>query len=170
MSLSGNGSLSDPDKHTAVHRVVVRLQNGTVIKGHFPAMDSIRALAADGGFLSSFFDHKSGFIPKGYSTGHELKWPEVKAVFFVTSFEGDRALEKVHFYGQGPEIKTIWVEITFRDGEVIEGYMKNALPKLGEGGFFLRPSNTESNNLLAFVNLSAVACFRVLGVSTSDCI
>ena len=145
------------------------MQDGSVVKGHYFAPASFRALASGANFLERFLQHGTGFA--GLDPGHAngVQWSEVKAVFFVSTFEGDRDLEKLHFYGEGPEIKTIWIEVTFADGEVLEGYMKNSLPKLEEGGFFLRPSSPESNNLLAFVNLAAVVQFRVLGVSTADC-
>ncbi|MDR3763342.1 MAG: hypothetical protein P4M01_04530 [Acidobacteriota bacterium] len=167
--MSGDSKGPPPAEQTAAHKVVVRMQDGAVIKGHYADAESIRSLAAVDGFLHRFLQGDRGFVAKEQPNPCELKWPEIKAVFFVSSFEGDRDLEKVHFYGQGPEIRTIWVEVTFHDGEVLEGYMKNALPRLNEGGFFLRPSSPESNNLLVFVNLDAVTQFRVLGVSTTDC-
>ncbi len=167
--MSGDGQGPEPSGDSTVHKVVVRMQDGSVVKGYFPSPDPLRTISASANFLQRFMQHGTGFAGHDHGRPDGLQWPEVKAVFFVSTFEGDRDLEKLHFYGDGPEIKTIWIEITFRDGEVVEGYVKNTLPKLEEGGFFLRPSSPESNNLLAFVNLAAVVQFRVLGVSTADC-
>ena len=64
----------------------------------------------------------------------EIDWSQVKAVFFVATFEGDREFEAVRFFtsGQG---QTIWVEIVFADGEIIEGCIRNSLHHLKYDGF-----------------------------------
>jgi len=88
----------------------------------------------------------------------------VKAVFFVSSFEGDRQYEPVRFYTAGNDPGLIWVEILFRDGEIVEGCVQNSVHHLLGDGFFLLPSSPGSNNLMIFINKAAMASYRVLGV------
>jgi hypothetical protein len=97
-----------------------------------------------------------------------VDWSQIKAVFFVSSLKGDSEQETVRFYTSGPEVQSIWVEIVFSDGEVIEGCIRNSLHHLKDDGFFLRPSTPGGNNLLIYVNKSAIVSFRVLDVRTME--
>lgn len=159
---------ASPDGDGTQHKVVVRRQDGSIVKGYFCAQDSIHALATSEEFLPRFLCEASGFRTTDGSALADLNWSEVKGIFFVSSFEGDREQQPVQFYSQGPEIKSIWVEVTFQDGEVMEGYAKNALPVFKDAGFFLRPTSPGDNNQLIYVNRDAIAKLRVLGVSAED--
>ncbi len=57
----------------------------------------------------------------------DVDWSKIKAVFFVSSFEGDREHQPVRFYTSGPELQNLWVEVVFTDGEIIEGSIRNSL-------------------------------------------
>jgi hypothetical protein len=97
-----------------------------------------------------------------------LEWSDVKAVFFVSDFQGSPERHPVLFYSRGPEVGDIWAEVTFHDGEVIEGYVSNDLHHLNANGFFLRPTDPGGNNLLIYVNKSSLKGYRVLGVLTTE--
>ena len=168
MSIIAFDKSFSPDGEGTHYKVVIRHQDGSIVKGYFCAEDSIHALATSERFLPRFLSEKSGFRTADGGKIGNLNWPEVKAIFFVSSFEGDREQQPVQFYGQGPEIKSIWIEVTFHDGEVMEGYVKNGLPIFKEGGFFLRPTSPGDNNQLIYVNLDAIVKLRVLGVSTEE--
>jgi len=97
-----------------------------------------------------------------------FEWTDIKAVFFVYSFLGDPAQRSVRLYRQGPAIENVWVEIVFRDGEILEGCVENSVVQLRDDGFFLSPSSPHSNNRLIYVNKKAIASYRVLGVSVKE--
>jgi hypothetical protein len=159
---------ASPDGDGTQYKVVIRRQDGSIVRGFFCAEDSIHALATSEEFLPRFLGEESGFRTTDGGTIADLHWPEVKGIFFVSSFEGDREQQPVQFYSQGPEIKSIWIEITFQDGEVMEGYARNGLPVFKDAGFFLRPTSPGDNNQLIYVNRDAIAKLRVLGVSAED--
>jgi hypothetical protein len=168
MSVIAIDKSASPDGDGTQHKVVVRRQDGSIVKGYFCAEDSIPALATSEQFLPRFLAEESGFRTTDGGTIGGLNWSEVKAIFFVSSFEGDSEQQPVQFYSQGPEIKSIWIEITFHDGEVMEGYAKNSLLNFSSGGFFLRPTSPGDNNQLIYVNRDAVVKLRVLGVSAEE--
>ena len=93
---------------------------------------------------------------------------KIKAIFFVSSFEGDRDHEPVRFYHSGPSPKLIWAEVAFHDGEIVEGFVQNSLHHLLGDGFFLTPSSPGGNNRLIYVNKAAIASYRVLGVHMEE--
>lgn len=96
----------------------------------------------------------------------EVALNDVKAIFFVKSFDGDKTRKDLHFYANGPEVGDIWVEIHFKDHEIMEGTIHNSIHHLVEPGFFLNPSDRGGNNLLIYVNKDAILNYRVLGVRT----
>ena len=107
------------------------------------------------------------FCPEGGEPG-KLDLSQAKALYFVKTFEGDDKREKIRFYANGPEVGLLWVEVQFLDGEVEEGAIHNSIHHLVQNGFFLHPSDPESNNRLLYVNKSAIARYRVLGVRAID--
>lgn len=150
------------------HKVVITRQDGTVTKGFF-------CTEAPADLNSLIRKSQSDFqktLDRGYISEDETKlevdWSQMKAVFFVSSFKGDSDRDSVRFYTSGPEVQSIWVEIGFRDGEVIEGCVRNSIQHLQEDGFFLYPSTPDSNNLLIYVNKAAILSYRVLGLQTLE--
>lgn len=146
------------------HKVVISLQDGTIIRGHFRLETPANLNSIMGDLHSNFQEALGTCCLSENGTALDLDWSQVKAVFFVSSFKGDCEHESVRFYTGGPEVQSIWVEVGFRDGEVIEGFIRNSLHHLEDSGFFLRPSTPGSNNLLLYVNKSAIVSYRVLGV------
>lgn len=149
------------------HKIVISCKDGAVTKGYLctDASAELKSLDEDARF--QFPEALEACVPED---GSELNvdWSHVKAVFFVSSFEGDREHRSMRFYTSGPELQTLWVEIGFRDGEIIEGCIRNSLHHLKDGGFFLHPSTPGGNNLLIYVNKEAVVSYRVLGVRSMD--
>jgi hypothetical protein len=64
----------------------------------------------------------------------------------------------------GPSVGPIWAEIRFKDNEIIEAMIDNSAKHLSGDGFWFHPSDAGSNNLLVYVNKSAIANYRVLGI------
>jgi hypothetical protein len=161
MMANANDSAESKERRAIKHKVVITMQDGILAKGYYCAGTPVD--------LNSLAGNSEAHLRERYTSENgtqlEIDWSQVKAVFFVSSFEGDRKYEPLRFYVNGPAIKSIWVEIVFRDGEVIEGCVQNSLDHLRNDGFFLLPSTPGGNNLLIYVNKAAIADYRVLGVS-----
>jgi hypothetical protein len=94
----------------------------------------------------------------------EISAGEVKAVFYVNSFEGDAKHEILNFHSRAPIIHGIWMRLQFLDGEVMEGIVYNSIRYLVDPGFFLLPTDPDSNNRLVYVQKNWLADHRILGM------
>jgi hypothetical protein len=94
----------------------------------------------------------------------EILAQDIKAVFYVNSFEGDSDHEMLNFHSRAPIIHGIWMRLQFLDGEVMEGIVYNSIRYLVDPGFFLLPTDPESNNRLIYVRKNWLADHRVLGM------
>jgi hypothetical protein len=94
----------------------------------------------------------------------EIPTAEIKAVFYVHSFEGDSEHKHLNFYSRAPIVHGIWMRVQFLDGEVMEGIVYNSIRYLIDPGFFLMPTDPGSNNKLVYVVKSWLVDHRVLGV------
>ena len=89
---------------------------------------------------------------------------EVKGVFFVREFEGNpRRTERKVFHGR-PRLAGLWVRMTFKDQEVLEGLISNNLLDISSLGFLATPPDLYSNNLRMFIPRSALTAIEALGV------
>lgn len=140
---------------TGSQKVILRLVNGKMLKGF------IKDLKLDGDHL---------FIED--ETNHQLKvrTKELKAIFYVRRFEGDRTYqEKKTFSGTRPNSKRIFIK--FKDGENMMGFIEGEIP--WQHGFFLEtmkektftviPVDEESNNVKILVFTSAVKDVAMIG-------
>ena len=147
------------------HKIVVNMFDGTVVKGYFET-----AVPTDLGALLENPNRSFPSIlplqrPEGGDT-FEVDLSKAKAVFFVKRFEGNSEKHAVRFYAQGPAVHGIWVEVKFKDGEVIEGVISNSINHLVDEGFLMSPTDPDGNNELIYVLKSAITNYRVLGVRT----
>ena len=94
----------------------------------------------------------------------EISTQDVKAIFYVNSFEGDSGHKALNFHSKAPIIHGIWMRVQFLDGEVMEGIVYNSIRYLVDPGFFLLPTDPDSNNKLVYVVKSWLADHRVLGM------
>jgi len=118
------------------NKVVVRYQDGTILKG----------------FTHDFGPEKQSFHVIQDLTGRGTEvvdTDELKAVFFVKSFEGDSRRIEDPEWEILKRATGVKVKVVFKDGEVIYGiapvYNKH------QRGFFIRPADQESNNERIFV-------------------
>jgi hypothetical protein len=119
-----------------LNKVVVRLLNGAVLKGNTYDFSALK---------ESF-----NLVPRedplqGEALKVEVK--DVKAVFFVTDFNGnpeyhEPLLADVPMHGRE-------IEVTFTDGEKIVGRTEGYNPR--KLGFFMFPADLKSNNIRIFV-------------------
>jgi hypothetical protein len=94
----------------------------------------------------------------------EVSTADAKAVFYVNDFDGNHEHHPLNFHTPTPIVHGIWVRVEFLDGEVMEGIVHNTLRFLVDPGFFLIPSDPDSNNRLVYVMKSWLRDHRVLGV------
>lgn len=92
----------------------------------------------------------------GHSLNHPivLEMKEIKALFFVKSFDGNRDYRERKEFLQGDRILGRRVELTFIDGEEMKGSTLDYDPR--RRGFFLIPVDPDSNNIQVFVVSNAV--------------
>lgn len=158
---------AESNSNFAEHKVVICYRNGNRLRGllRIEAHTSLESLldqtdrSLEGGMTS--------FCPEG-GEPEALDLREAKALYFVKTFEGDSKREKIRFYENGPEVGLLWVEVQFMDDEVEEGAVHNSIHHLVQDGFFLHPSDPESNNQLVYVKKSAIKKYRVLGLRAID--
>ncbi len=89
---------------------------------------------------------------------------EIKAVFFVRSFEGnpDRAERKV--FRSRPRLAGLWVRITFKDNEVLEALLPNNLLEVDPLGYLVTSPDVYSNNIRFYVPRTALIEMEIIGV------
>lgn len=86
-----------------------------------------------------------------------LALTQLKAVFFVREFEGDRSRVDRHDFDNAPYGRK--VEVTFEDGEVLLG---TTVAYREGSGFFVQPADSGSNNMRVFVSPGAARQVRFL--------
>jgi hypothetical protein len=126
-----------------LNKIIIRYADGKIIRGT----------------TEDFFPNKDIFhaIDKNNAELHEIKIKDLKAVFFVKSFEGNpkyQDRDDIERVGFGRKMRVI-----FKDGETLVGYTQGYSPD--RAGFFLFPSDPNSNNDKAFVVTAATdkVCF-----------
>jgi hypothetical protein len=124
------------------NKVVARYRDGRLLKGStsdfLPNKDLFHFSAADG--------------PPG-AKPVEVRFAELKALFFVRDFAGSQPSRErkelgPHTPGAGRRIRVV-----FKDGEILVGTTHGYQP--GRLGFFVVPADPESNNERCFVVSSA---------------
>jgi hypothetical protein len=135
-------------------KVILRKLNGEVLKGYIEGTPDL--VTADQVTITSLTEEKI-----------EVAKQDVKALFFVRKFSGNKEYSEVKFFDTQPKIDGLWVRLHFMDSESIEGIVANSIKFLVEDGFYLKPPDPNSNNRLMFVVKSALEDFTVLGVQYS---
>jgi hypothetical protein len=95
---------------------------------------------------------------------HNVALTELKAVFFVKSFDGSKQYTETKFFNAHPVLEGIWARLHFNDNETIEGVIYNSLHFITSEGFFLKPPDPHSNNRMMYVLKSSLRDFRIMGV------
>ncbi len=143
-------------------KVVVQFGN-RVLKGYWesPAWDTIEELLGNAPAASPEIlriRHRDS------DKVEEVLIQNVKAVFYVKTWEGDSGHNHLNFHSRAPVSSGIWVRLEFRDGELMEGIVYNSLRYLVDPGFFLMPTDPECNNRMVYVSKSWLVDHRVLGM------
>jgi len=132
-------------------KMVMRLNDGSLLKG----------------YLKDFAPTQADVIveeAEGAKT-RPVRIEEVKAVFFVRSFEGDNTYREKKAYGISKP-KGQKVLIKFRDNEFLVGFLDGDVPwdkgfflsrqDRGVKGFYILPVDEDANNIRVFVVTSSV--------------
>jgi len=136
-------------------KVILRFVDGKMLKGF------IRDLKISEEYL---------YIEDESNHQHKVRLKELKAIFFVRKFEGERQhQERKSFTGTLPGSKRVFVK--FKDGESIMGNMEGEIP--WERGFFLEsmkektftiiPVDEDSNNTKILVVTTSVKDVAMIG-------
>ena len=119
------------------HKVVARFHDGSLVKG----------------FTHDFSPYNDVFHitrPRDENEAQEISMSQLKAVFFVKSFQGDQEYKGKDFTKEKlSHIPGLKLKVTFADGETIYGTTTGYSPQ--RKGFFLMPANKASNNERLFV-------------------
>jgi hypothetical protein len=148
-----------------MRRVIVRLRDGNLIRGFLPAPE---AESLDE-FLHGqppTFRQSIDITPMESGENLTVSLDDLKAVFFVKTFNGRTDYQEIKFFAKTPPIRGVWVRVEFFDHECLEGVVENSLRCLVDPGFFMKPPDAQSNNEILYVIKSSLRDFRILGVRT----
>ena len=117
--------------------VVARYHDGRVLKGVTRDFSPNRAMFH--------------IDPQDGGSTIELRFRQLKALFFVSSLEGDPARQDVRGFVHGPAETSQGkkIAVRFKDGEFICGYTLSWSPD--REGFFLFPADVNANNQRIYV-------------------
>jgi hypothetical protein len=120
-------------------KVVIHFMDHTLLKGH----------------ARFFFHHQMQMLMQTLEGEERLvPFAEVKAVFFVRSFTGDRKRREKKDYGPGSPRFGESVRVTFLDGETLNGRAVGYRPE--DRGFYFKPADPESNNEIVYIPQASV--------------
>ena len=93
----------------------------------------------------------------------QIDLEEIKGVYFVRDFSEPESPGRKTFATR-PRTEGLWVRLTFRDNEVLEGMMSNDLTHFSPEGFLLSPPDSRANTQRIFVPRNALSNLTVLAV------
>jgi uncharacterized protein DUF6982 len=122
------------------------------------------------GFVSSPGGLEAGALELLTPAGSviQVSYTEVKAVCFVRDFEGGDTWREHRAFLTRPKSAGLWVRLSFRDGDSIEGLLANNLMQLEAAGFSIVPPDPTFHNQRIFVPRAALTDVQVLGVIGSS--
>jgi hypothetical protein len=135
-------------------KVVLRKLDGKILKG----------------FLDELPDWSEDEVLTITSLSDELiqvKKSEVKALFFVRRFGGNKDHAEVRFFDTHPKIDGLWIRVTFKDEEVLEGIVANSIEFFVQDGFYIKPPDPNTNNRVIYILKSALKDLTILGIQYS---
>jgi small nuclear ribonucleoprotein (snRNP)-like protein len=132
-------------------KVVIRFNSGKILKGY------VKDFSTDTKVVN--LEEAETHIE------HRIPISDLKAIFFVKTFEGDSEYRDKKSYGIRKNIGHK-IYIKFNDGESLIGFLEGELPwkkgfflskpDIKVTGFFLIPVDSESNNIKVFVLVSSI--------------
>ena len=94
-----------------------------------------------------------------------VPYGQIKGVSFVRDLDGDGVFGERREFLARPKAMGLWVELRFRDGDVLQGVLPNNLQALDAAGYGFSPPETAGNAQRVFVPRQALVEVSVLGVN-----
>jgi hypothetical protein len=88
---------------------------------------------------------------------------QIRAIYFVREFTADYEPERKTFLSR-PKLDGLWVRLTFRDQQTLEGVVPNDLLALLDSGVQITPPDLNGAAVRIYVPRSALLELTVLGV------
>ena len=88
---------------------------------------------------------------------------DIKGVFFVRDFGETESLMRKTFTTR-PRTEGLWLRLTFKDNDVLEGMMPNDLSQILPEGYLINPPDSRSNTQRIFIPRAALSAVTVLAV------
>ena len=76
--------------------------------------------------------------------------------------QGNPEYDEIKFLNKQTVSSMIWARVEFFDGEVLEGKIPNNMELISSPGFYLSPSDQDTNNRRVYVVKSALKKFTIL--------
>ena len=130
-------------------KTILRFADGRIVKGYTRGFDPRK---------SSFLFEESREGTAGKPA--KMQFDGLKAIFFVKDFHGNSHYSERKSFKNGDRPEGQRVEVTFLDGERIQGFTIGYDAQ--RPGFFFFPADTESNHFGIFVIAKAVLDLRPL--------
>lgn len=93
-----------------------------------------------------------------------IPYSETKAVCFVRDFDTGETWREHRSFSARPKSPGLWVRLSFRDGDCLEGIITNNLMLVDSMGFSIIPPDPTFQNQRIFVPRAALSDVSVLGV------
>jgi hypothetical protein len=118
----------------------------------------------------------AGYLDPGLGLGAEIQLltpagelqriatADIKAICFVRDFEGTSWELETRRFRNRPKAEGLWVQLQFRDNDIIEGIATNNLALFDGTSIGVTPPDAGSNNTWFLAPRGALKHCRVLGV------
>lgn len=141
----------------STQKVIIRYTDGRVLRGFVPQRD-------DTALHDTLPDSLLVKEPDGKRV--KVVASDIKAIFFVKSFEGNQDYTEFKVFSSRPSGKGVWVRVVFKDGEVIEGVAPNSFETYSQPLFYITPPDPRSNNQGVLVSKHYLKEMQVLGLAS----
>ncbi len=138
-------------------KVVIRYANGQLRRGFLTKGDEVT-------LQTNLLD--SIVVESSEGKLVEVRASEIKAIFFVKSFEGSPDYSEFKVFSTRPNGKGVWIRVHFEDGEVIEGVAPNCIDTYSKAVFYMTPPDPASNNQAVLVSKRFLKEMQVLGLAS----
>ena len=138
-------------------RVVIRYAKGRLLQGYLCAGEDATVWMGDSSTLS---------VETVEGRHVDVQPSEIKAIFFVRSFEGSPDYSEFKVFAARPNGKGVWVRLHFLDGEILEGVAPNCLSTYSLPILYITPPDPASNNEAVLVSKRFLKEMQVLGLAS----
>jgi Family of unknown function (DUF6982) len=120
--------------------------------------------------VKGYLDPEAFLTPTGVEMldleGRLLNLPldQIKGVYFVRDFDGHRERTERKVFLSRPRMNGLWVRMTFKDAEILDGLISENLLSHEAHGYFVTMPDAYSNNLKIYIPRSALSGLEVMGV------